>query len=106
MQRFLYVFAVFIGLANVDELMAELLLPEDAENHTYSHLRTSVMETSKPTPLSGSFFTQTGPLMTSPAVIQRSGGTTTIAFSTSSQPMDHSQVKIKLIYVKLISKCL
>jgi hypothetical protein len=29
-------------LANVDELMAELLLPEDAETRSYSRLRTSV----------------------------------------------------------------
>jgi len=34
--------AKLFGLANVDELMAELLLPEDAANNTYSHLKSSV----------------------------------------------------------------
>ncbi|KAI3420276.1 hypothetical protein GPALN_003590 [Globodera pallida] len=34
--------AKLFGLANVDELMAELLLPEDAETRSYSRLRTSV----------------------------------------------------------------
>jgi hypothetical protein len=35
-------FQHFLGLANVDELMAELLLPEDAETRSYSRLRTTV----------------------------------------------------------------
>lgn len=34
--------AKLFGLANVDELMAELLLPEDAETRSYSRLRTTV----------------------------------------------------------------
>lgn len=33
-------------MANVDELMAELLLPEDANNHSYSHLKSSFSSTS------------------------------------------------------------
>lgn len=32
-------------MANVDELMAELLLPEDANNHSYSHLKSSFSST-------------------------------------------------------------
>jgi len=40
--------AKLFGLANVDELMAELLLPEDAENHTYSHLKTTVTSMTGP----------------------------------------------------------
>ncbi|KAL3111738.1 hypothetical protein niasHT_011025 [Heterodera trifolii] len=37
--------AKLFGLANVDELMVELLLPEDAETRSYSRLRTSVTST-------------------------------------------------------------
>jgi hypothetical protein len=41
-QKFLIIKNFFKGLANVDELMVELLLPEDAETRSYSRLRTSV----------------------------------------------------------------
>ncbi|KAI1701092.1 ligand-binding domain of nuclear hormone receptor domain-containing protein [Ditylenchus destructor] len=82
--------AKLFGLANVDELMAELLLPEDAENNTYSHLRTSVME--KSTPIGG-LTTQTGPLMTSPTIMHNNDNRE--AGSIGQEDRQHSDEQAK-----------
>lgn len=63
--------AKLFGLANVDELMAELLLPEDAETRSYSRLRTSVTSS-----IVQSNVTSPNPPATSPQILQISGSAT------------------------------
>ncbi|KAF7633951.1 hypothetical protein Mgra_00006690 [Meloidogyne graminicola] len=84
--------AKLFGLANVDELMAELLLPEDAETRSYSRLKTNVTSS-----IVQSNITSPTPPATSPQILQISGITTLnqsflaiptpIYSSTSSSPL-------------------
>ncbi|CAK5090170.1 unnamed protein product [Meloidogyne enterolobii] len=73
--------AKLFGLANVDELMAELLLPEDAETRSYSRLRTSVTSS-----IVQSNVTSPNPPATSPQILQIPG-IVTAATSNNSQSL-------------------
>uniref|UniRef100_A0A915LXP8 NR LBD domain-containing protein n=1 Tax=Meloidogyne javanica TaxID=6303 RepID=A0A915LXP8_MELJA len=71
--------AKLFGLANVDELMAELLLPEDAETRSYSRLRTSVTSS-----IVQSNVTSPNPPATSPQILQIPGIVTAATANNSS----------------------
>uniref|UniRef100_A0A915N9F2 Zinc finger, C4 type n=1 Tax=Meloidogyne javanica TaxID=6303 RepID=A0A915N9F2_MELJA len=73
--------AKLFGLANVDELMAELLLPEDAETRSYSRLRTSVTSS-----IVQSNVTSPNPPATSPQILQIPG-IVTAATANNSQSL-------------------
>ena len=77
-------------MANVDELMAELLLPEDAETRSYSRLRTSVTSS-----IVQSNVTSPNPPATSPQILQINGFVTA---ATNSQPAR------KIIFINFLEK--